>query len=185
MKQSKHSPKRTPFEIERDRTAIAKLYLKGQNQYDIARELNISRDMVQHDLMRIKEAWQQSTVFDFHEAKTKALAEIDNLMVTAWGAWEQSKKGRKKTVQSQTKKGTSKKNSEVTASVSNEETYGDPRFLQQVKDCISEKAKLLGLYPDDSKLSPALPEGAAAQASVVYLPAFEQPKPRPEIAAQN
>lgn len=182
---SKNSPKRNSDEIKRDRANISRLYLQGKTQEAIAGELNVSRDMVQHDLMRIREEWQKSMIFDFNEAKTKALAELDNLMVTAWGAWEASKKGRKKTVRSEARKAGHKK-PELTASITNEETYGDPRFLQQIKDCISEKSKILGLYPDTSKLAPGLPEGAAAQASVVYLPAFDKPKPRPEVtSAQN
>lgn len=181
---SKWEAKRTPFEIERDRATIANLYLQGNTQQEIAGKLNLSRDAIQHDLMRIREQWQKSTIYDFNDAKTKALAELDHLKAVAWDAWERSKKGRKKTSQSETRPGGAKRG-EVTATVANEETYGDPRYLQTVRDAISEQCKLLGLYPETNKLTAGLPDGAAGQASVVYLPSFETPKPVPADAQRN
>lgn len=139
----KNKPKRSKIEIKRDRARIAALYLRGYTQEQIAEEFGISRDMVQHDVMRIREEWSASTLYDFNEAKTKALAEIANLKATAWKAWDKSANGRKKTKQVKNEKGGPPNRAELTV----EDSAGDPRFLITIKELIAEEMKILGIYP--------------------------------------
>jgi len=177
---AKNAPKRSKFEIKRDRKNIAALYLKGWSQERIADELKISRDMVQYDVTRIKEDWRQSAVYDFDAAKQKALAELANLKATAWQAWEKSTLQRKRTKQSQTKgKGSG---DHQTAEVIQEEQAGDPRFLITIKELIKEECHLLGLYPEALPANdlPQLPGGNASQTQVIEIPAWSPEKPKPE-----
>jgi hypothetical protein len=78
------------FRILSRRTKVAKLYLLGKTQYEIAREVRCSQGTVGNDLAALREEWLASALLDFGEAKARELARIDNLESEAWDAWYRS-----------------------------------------------------------------------------------------------
>jgi hypothetical protein len=78
------------FRILSRRTKVAKLYLLGKTQYEIAREVGCSQGTVGNDLSALREEWLASALLDFGEAKARELARIDNLESEAWAAWYRS-----------------------------------------------------------------------------------------------
>ena len=79
MAQSRHKS-----EIERDRRNIAKLYLSGTTQMDIAEKLKISQATVSRDLKVIEKEWAAARINDIDERKRMELAKIDNLELVYW-----------------------------------------------------------------------------------------------------
>ena len=85
MAQSRHKS-----EIERDRRNIAKLYLSGTTQMDIAEKLKISQATVSRDLKVIEKEWSAARINDIDERKRMELAKIDNLELVYWEGWKKS-----------------------------------------------------------------------------------------------
>lgn len=142
---------RKPAEVERDRRNIARLYLKGEIQVDIAAQLGISQATVSRDIKFIQNEWQTERVYDINEAKQRELAKIDNLELEYWQAWRRScenkqivnRKGLLGAEDPKTKKRTMIGNIEVTER--NEGQAGDARFLDGVMDCIKQRCAILGV----------------------------------------
>jgi len=126
--------------VEQRRQQVAVMYLHGQFQSTIARELGISQQSVSVDLKRLRKEWLASAVRDFDEAKSVELAKIDELERTYWTGWENSLKQREITV---SKRRTGKTPGDE-ASVRRETPMGDARFLDGVLRCITLRCDLLG-----------------------------------------
>ncbi len=119
-------PKRNKEQQARDRAEIARLYLSGTLQVNIAAEIGVSQQQISYDLKIIRQQWLDSALRDFDEARSRELAKIDNLEITYWQAWQR--------VEGQTRVGPQ---------------LGDLRFLQGVQWCIDRRCKLLGLDAPD------------------------------------
>lgn len=124
---------------------IASRYLKGEAQWDIAKDLGLNQSTVSRDLKRIKARWLESTLVNFDEAVGEQLARINELERTYWEAWSLSMKERRRV----TDKGKGSLDAEqpqlVEKIVTVEQPVGDSRFLTGVQWCIQERSKLLGL----------------------------------------
>ena len=83
------APKRTPFEIERDRAEISELYLKGATQLAIAEQLGLSRQQIGYDLGKIQQQWRTHTALDLDSHKGQQLAKLDQLEREYWMGWEE------------------------------------------------------------------------------------------------
>lgn len=140
-------PQNRLIEVENRRVVVARLYLRGMLMEEISSVVGVSRRQVGKDLAQIRKAWLQSAIRDFDEAKAQELAKWDNLERTYWEAWERSLKTRtKKTKKLGAKKedGSRKVSERITTK---EKRDGDPRFLDGVFKCISERCKILDMYP--------------------------------------
>ena len=126
---------RATGEIARDRKVIAKWYLQGKSQYEIADLVGLSQATISRDLKALHKVWLKSSLVDFGEAKAKELAKIDHLELTYWEAWEASKT-------STTIRGASDSESAI---VTQKEGAGDPAFLAGVERCIKQRVDILGL----------------------------------------
>ncbi len=145
--------RRTTPQIERDRADIARLYVRGKKQHEIAETLNrvqprrpyaISRGMVAYDLGAIRKAWLESALMDFNTKRAEQLAKIDYLEATAWDAWEKS------LLESSSSTQYANANPEGDATPSRLVLHtspgaGDPRYLAVVQWCIDRRIRLLGL----------------------------------------
>lgn len=131
--------KRTRAEREHDLNRIARLYLQGKTQAEIAEELGLSQQQISYDLKTIYGRWREDTAINLDEAKCRELARIDLLERTYWEAWQRSLESRQRT---RTERGPSGDK----ASVERQELLGDPRYLAGIQWCIAERIKLLGLY---------------------------------------
>lgn len=138
----KKSNQRSQTEILQHRAAIAELYLSGATQMQIADELGVSQATISRDIKAIHEAWRESALVDFDDAKARELARIDKLEREAWDAWEDSKQARKRvTATSKGGKGFDTDNARVVT----ENQSGDPRFLNQIERCIKLRVAIFGL----------------------------------------
>lgn len=137
--------KRHPDEIRRDRETIAKLYMQGKSQYEIAEVINaqysftITQQQVSSDLKVIRDRWLESSIRDFDAAKSEQLAKIDLMESEAWEAWDKSKE----TAKVITRKQGGKNAGEVTTRI--ERQTGNPAYLNIVDRCIERRCRLLGL----------------------------------------
>jgi ParB-like chromosome segregation protein Spo0J len=144
---SKHTPKRSSFQREKDLETITALYLRGHTQQQIADQFNLSRQQIGYDIKEIQSRWRTSEVFDFNEAKQRELAQIDQVEREAWAEWERSKT-KKLSKSKKIKTGTDEKNgsfNEEAEETKEENLLGDPRYLQIVNECRKDRMKLLGI----------------------------------------
>lgn len=141
-------PKRTPIQIERDRRDIARLYLQGKLQSEIAEYINsdenrdytITQQMVSYDLKRVQESWQKSSLLDMNELKARELAKIDNLELEYWAAWKRSQEDAE-----EVKEVILDEIGMMPVERKRKGQAGDPRFLQGVQWCIERRCKILGI----------------------------------------
>lgn len=144
------------------RSQIARMYLRGMSQYEIAAELQCSQPNISYHLKLIREEWLQSLVRDFDAAKSQELAKIDNLEAVAWDAFHRSQRDAR-TKHKETEKAARKVPTEdgkgfqeeeqlrtikETKKLTAREQAGDPRFLERISWCIDYRCKLLGISKD-------------------------------------
>jgi len=134
--------KRTRIEIERDRLEIARLYLKGDIQADIAARLGMTRQMVGYDLKAIRSQWLAASLEAFDQRVATELAKIDNLEIEYWQAWERSTQVKES---STAKVVQDEKGERNEASTKQEQMVGNESFLAGVRWCIDRRLKLFGL----------------------------------------
>jgi hypothetical protein len=159
--------------IAERRLAVAKLYLQGRSQYEIAAQLNTSQPTVSCDLVVIRKQWRESAVADFDAKMDEQLARIDLLEETAWRQFGESCKpaeSKRVTVEraprAELKTDDDEPLEEVPADappaqklmiikrnverVSKGQT-GNPAFLEKVAWCIETRLKLLGAFEKDNR----------------------------------
>jgi len=120
------------------------LYLQGKTQRQIAGVIaekfgfGWTQYSVHKDLKALRAEWRSARLSTF-EAKVNAeLAILDQLEMEAWAGWERSVGTY---ITESTKNG--KDGIEVTTKT--EELAGDPRFLDQVQNCVKKRCEILGL----------------------------------------
>lgn len=135
-------PKRTKIKVQQDRMRIARLYLEGKMQVEIAAELGLSQGQISLDLKAIQKEWREVRFADIDQLKADQLAKIDTVEVEAWSAWRKSQEDR---VISLAEKNTVGENSQSRTHMRKETQSGDPRFLERICWCIEQRVKIFGL----------------------------------------
>jgi len=135
--------------VNHRRTEVAKLYLQGLYQSEIANIFDVTQAQISKDLAIIRQEWLTSRAQDYDEKIAEELAKIDAVEAEYWQAWMKSKEIR--TLKRTKSKGT-RESQEVGIieteyeEVTNEHGgVGDPRFLDGIQKCIERRCKLLGL----------------------------------------
>lgn len=131
----------TDDQREQQLAEVARLYLTGQTQAAIGKQLGIAQSQVCYDLKIIRQRWLDSQVRDFDEARAVELAKIDAVEVQFWVGWERSLRD-KEIKQKKSKTGVAASEEEGTTVHGQ---AGDPRFLDGVMKCIQKRCELLGL----------------------------------------
>ena len=129
------APVRSETQKAQHREIIARRYLRGELQSQIAADLGISQQTVSADLKKIQHDWLESSLRDFDELKAQELAKIDVLEATYWQAWKASKGDRTRRRQIIDVNTTRPK--EIV--VDSEDSAGDPRYLEGVQWCIEQR----------------------------------------------
>jgi len=133
-------------EVLSRRTEVARRYLQGEMQEQIAQSFGVTQGQICQDLKAIRAAWLASAVRDFDALKAQELAKIDAVEREYWLAWERSKKDKEISVQEggevdpQTRKPRIKK-----VVMRKEGQAGNPAFLAGVLTCIERRCSILGL----------------------------------------
>jgi hypothetical protein len=151
--------RRTAEERERDRVLIARMYVRGKSQHDMARELSnhydgvrVSPGAVASDLKAIRQSWLQSALLDFNAAKARELARLDEAEREAWDAWERSKEKHVR-VEYEIADDQVPFSADKIADVKRkkrrkiiEATVGDIRYLEMIERMITARCNILGLF---------------------------------------
>ncbi len=140
-KRTQNGP-RSATQRAKDLEIIARLYLKGIYQTDIAEELGISVPTVKRDLAKVRHDWLESSLRDFDALKAEQLAKIDTIEAAAWEMWTRSCEVQVRTSEQDIKAarfpGCNIKTDRMIGT-------GDPRYLQTALQCVERRCKLLGL----------------------------------------
>ena len=120
------------------RKQVVELYLQGWSQPAIAQHVEVSQPTICADLKAIRQDWRDSAIRDFDELRAIELQKVDLIEREAWGAWQRSQKPAQSAV-------VTGEGQEQKARKSMKHQYGDPRFLQLVSHCISQRRAILGL----------------------------------------
>lgn len=143
---SHHQNKVKKFKREHILTRISELYLRGWIQADIAKDVGISANTVSRLLAEVRKRWLVNQVNNFELRKSMELERIDRLEREYWEAWDKSKKGQNKIINTRLKRTTMRGDStEETDGQEFLDTPGDPRFLEGIQKCIALRTRILGL----------------------------------------
>lgn len=130
-------------EIADRRLKVSDLYLRGEHQTAIAKELGVDQATISRDLTELRKEWLERSINNIDQKKAIELAKIDKLELEYWDAWVRSGEQFKSKV---TKgRGVGDTGRVVEQIIKNEDRVGDPRFLDGVMSCIERRCKLLGL----------------------------------------
>lgn len=131
------------------RSQVARLYLQGVGQYQIADILDVNQSTISRDLKAIQKEWLDVAISNFDELKALELAKIDNLEVEYWDGWKRSKENKEVEIRKMVELGKGGKDdrgdARKEATKREEGQAGDPRFLQGIQWCINKRAEILGL----------------------------------------
>ena len=122
------------------RRKVGELTLQGLKQDEIARRLGVNQSTIGRDLEQLRIEWRDSAVRDFDEARGQELQKLALIETEAWAAWRRSQQPEQAASMSEGKAGKSSRSSL-------KHQYGDPRFLDQVNKCVTQRCFLLGLQP--------------------------------------
>lgn len=155
--------RRTEAERTRDLPEIARLYLRGMSQRDIAETLSagraysLTRQTIANDLEGIRAEWMEDATSNYDQHVARELARIDKLELTYWDAWdrstkEETTKGGKTVTTPATRPGAAPVVTRQEGTVKTKTLVGDPAFLRGVENCIKLRMDLLGLAAPDVHL---------------------------------
>jgi hypothetical protein len=148
--------------IAKRRMEIARMYLQGKAQIEIAEKMGLATTTVCNDLLAMREEWAEKALLDFDKRKAEELAKLDRLETVAWAAWERSAEDarilreRREFIRERVpSKGKNKnKHRLVAIGKTQDDTVkgqcGDPRFLEQVERCILLRMRVLGIMKNES-----------------------------------
>lgn len=120
------------------RKQVSALCLQGWSQLEIAAHLEVSQSSISGDLRAIRRDWRDSTIRDFDELRALELRKLDLLEREAWAAWTRSQKPSQSAV-------VTGEGAHQAARKTMKHQVGDPRFLQQVHQCIAQRRAILGM----------------------------------------
>lgn len=122
------------------REEVARRYLHGEMQSEIARSFGLSQAQISKDLAAVRAAWLRSAIRDFDAAKAQEIAKIDEVERAAWAGWERSTQDKEVVIR---EAGADQKPKKAT--LRKEGQSGNPAFLQTILSCIERRCKILGL----------------------------------------
>ncbi len=135
---STHNTSANRLALLERRKNVARRYLRGETQWEIARAFEVNQSTISDDLAAIRVEWLGIAVLDMDAIKAKELARIDEVERQAWAAWTKSQEN------AETLKDRTSGNTSMTEKVSKGQA-GDPRFLDVVLKCVERRCKILGV----------------------------------------
>jgi len=130
--------RRSKYQREKDLAELARRYLQGEYQADIAADMGVSQVTISKDLKTLQGRWQKSALVDIDEAKARELARIDHLEREYWTAWGRSRDVR------EVAKAEKRDDKTTRSSLQKEQRDGNPAFLAGVMQCIDRRCKIMG-----------------------------------------
>jgi hypothetical protein len=161
---------------------VAELYKKGLSIRAIREEVNRRLDMsasvrtIHNDIKLLLKEWRDSRIGDIDELVSLELERINDCVAELWDQWEKSKSDYKRVTNSRTgvpselmdgrkKKGKNgggddgeegEENKIITVKNEQSDTnvvaLGNPAYMAEIRQQLSERRKLLGLYDNSSRV---------------------------------
>lgn len=128
------------------REQVARLYLEGRTQNELAARFGVNQSTISRDLEAIRKQWQEQALRHFDQIKSRELARIDRLEREYWEAWEESKADAETMKQFGTMDNEAGKIKAVRAEKTAKGQSGNPSFLSGVQWCIEQRLKIFGVY---------------------------------------
>ena len=144
-----HNPK-PHMQVLQRQEQVARLYLQGYTQQQLAAMTGTSQSTIQRDIETIEGQWQAQALQHHTTRKNKLLAELQLARAAAWVGWERSLQLRETTLTEATEGGAEAPRRK--ASVRKEVQAGDCPFLSEIRQSILDEAKLRGLLPPNKLL---------------------------------
>jgi DNA-binding transcriptional MocR family regulator len=165
--------RRSPVQRELHRTLISDRLLEGRSERTIASELGLSQSTIHRDIEALKQEWLERRLRNRDELLADELRFIGFIQREAISEWRRSK-SQPVTKRSSKSRGFAPKPTKagekvtptadlllIEQQVKSEERLGDPRYLESLAWCSSERSRLLGLHAP-AKVAQTTPEGDAA-----------------------
>lgn len=149
---------------------VSELYKRGYTvraiRTEVMRRLDISTystSTVQGDIRTLLDEWRESRLSDMDDALQLELTRIDDTVRELWSQWEKSKEDYTKTQRK--RKGAPERNNgnNNTGDGNNIRTFsveeksqnvvglGNPAYIAEIRQQLTERRKLLGLYAPEKK----------------------------------
>jgi hypothetical protein len=172
--------------VRNRRLHVARLYLEGRRTiYELAQELSVSAMTISTDLRAIKKEWAQQFAGDYNQKVSEEWARLGDLIAKAATAYEKSCE---QVVRVKGKE------------VAREPRPGNPRYLEEIRQCIALRLRCIGALSADTNVNfanvaprfswddffdsiPAGPVPDEVEAQVQRAIAFRPPES--ELVAEN
>jgi hypothetical protein len=173
--------RRSPIEREQDMVDVARLYLQGFSPLEISNQLSTIRPYkiiertVERDIELVRSRWLENAMIDYGQMKANQLAKIDELERIYWRAWYDSWKDKEVTFQEKIEELQTNANAPAVGkqrvSKQKETQLGDTRYLEGIKWCVEERAKMFGLHMPEKQVNWRI---EAKKAGIPQDEAYEQ-----------
>jgi predicted XRE-type DNA-binding protein len=124
---------------------VAKLYVMGYSQRQIAAKVGVTQPRIHVLLKKIREMWKERATQDYAARLAEELARMDAVEKEAWAAWERSQKDAETITVRENANGISEERQRKGQT-------GNVAYLETVQRCIETRLKLLGVLKNDPHL---------------------------------
>lgn len=128
--------------IEKRRTAVADMYVRGWSYRRIAEVVGVSAKTCHKDVQASIAEWREQRLGNIDDERSRELAKIDRVEMSAWDGWEKSQRDYREVIdevsddpKGRTEKSKTKKYSQA----------GSPQFLTVILNCIQRRCAILGI----------------------------------------
>lgn len=144
MAKRKQGQQRSQRERDAHRRIIADAVLKCRYIPDVAKELEVDVTTAYADIKALQKQWVQDAMESISEVRARELKKLQVIEDEAWAAWRRSIGTTVMTREGATAQG-------MIDLTEKREINGDPRYLSIIRDCMEQRAKLLGMdkMPED------------------------------------
>ncbi len=143
--------------IETRRNRVASLYCEGKPQSEIAKLVAASEPTISRDIAAIKTEWRTQRADEVQSRLFAELAKIDHLERESWEAYHKSKSPLIETKSEASVTADKKTENEKVVRIVRER-LPETNFLDQVRWCIEQRCKILGLLAP-TKVAPTNVDG--------------------------
>lgn len=127
---------------------VARLYLHGKTQQEIAEEVGVHRRTIIRDMKRIRKIWQRSAAKSYQSHVDHQLARLDEIERNAWLGWERSLGDAFEWLDEET---TSAEGGGTRSQKKRKQMLGNASFLKIAADAVQQRSQLLGLMDEDAR----------------------------------
>ncbi len=136
--------KRTPTQVQADRTRILYLHLQGLTEAEIGQRLGVGQTQVAYDLKRVRGEWDARHEGERDRLIGEELSRIRLMEREGWQEWQASKQERE-THLSEMTSGGSAGEARQRAAVKVERKGANPSYMAIVQWAVERRCRLLGL----------------------------------------